>query len=143
MNWDWIGFVFLGLQLWYPFKRLDFYPVLSTSPTEMTRLRLNITIEYPLISVLIKTLERNNTLPGTLCNLKSKIFSSTIKCKSIPGTVVHDLGGIDNEVKLSKSKSMKLKMHKIEVFVFDENHQFFSSVFVWFFKHHKAPSQKH
>ena len=78
-----------------------------------------------------------------ICNLKSKIFSSTIKCKSIPGTVVHDLGGIDNEVKLSKSKSMKLKMHKIEVFVFDENHQFFSSVFVWFFKHHKAPSQKH
>ena len=43
--------------------------------------------------------------------------------------MVHDLGGNDNEVKLNKLKSMKLKMHKIEVFVFDENHQFFSLVF--------------
>ena len=53
MNWDWIGFVFLGLQFWYSLKRL-FYPILNRLPTGILIILLSVLLNTVLSSKILR-----------------------------------------------------------------------------------------
>ena len=53
MNWDWIGFVFLGLQFSYSLKRL-FYPILNRLPTGILIILLSVLLNTVLSSKILR-----------------------------------------------------------------------------------------